>query len=226
MEPQSDISRTIEPPTDSMGPTPYEQPDESKTRRVADTASSAAGDAAATAGGEVKRVASEAADKARSVAGEAKQQISGLVQQARDELQMQSRDRSRQAAGGLRTLSDQLHALTEGRTADAGPLAGYVTDARDQVASFASRLEDRGIEGVVDDISRFARRRPGMFLIAAAGAGFLVGRLVRSGVSVAREGSPDGELDTELTWATSTSTLPAAETLPPPSPLTTGVRVP
>ena len=49
-----------------------------------------------------------------------------------------------------------------------------------------SRLEDRGIEGVVDDVSRFARRRPGVFLLAAAGAGFVVGRFVRSGVSVAR----------------------------------------
>ena len=125
--------------------------------------------------------------------GEAKEQVSGLVQQARDELRTQSADRSRQAAGGLRTLSDQLQALTEGRPGDAGPLAGYVTDARQQVASFASRLEDRGIEGVVDDAARFARRRPGVFLLAAAGAGFVVGRFVRSGVSVARDSSPNGD---------------------------------
>ena len=180
LEPQRDISRTIEAPPDGAGT-------ESTPRRAADAASSAAGDAASTAGDEAKRAAAEAKDQARSVVGEAKEQVSGLVQQARDELRTQSADRSRQAAGGLRTLSAQLQALTEGRPGDAGPLAGYVTDARRQVASFASRLEDRGIEGVVDDVSRFARRRPGVFLLAAAGAGFVVGRFVRSGVSVARD---------------------------------------
>ena len=191
---------------------------ESTPRRVADAASSAAGDAASTAGDEAKRVAAEAKDQARSVVGEAKEQVSGLVQQARDELRTQSADRSRQAAGGLRTLSDQLQALTEGRPGDAGPLAGYVTDARQQVASFASRLEDRGIEGVVDDVARFARRRPGVFLLAAAGAGFVVGRFVRSGVSVARDSSPNGDSDGEETWTSTTTTQTAqAEVLPPPS---------
>ena len=225
MEPQRDISRTIEPPPDGVGT----GPSDSTPRRVADAATSAAGDAASTAGDEAKRVVSEAKDQARSVVSEAKGQVSGLVQQARDELRTQSADRGRQAAGGLRTLSDQLQALTEGRTDDAGPLAGYVTDARQQVASFASRLEDRGIEGVVDDVARFARRRPGVFLLAAAGAGFVVGRFVRSGVSVARDSSPNGVGEGELMWATATTQdtqIAQAETLPPPSPLTTGMRVP
>ena len=225
MDPQRDITRTIEPAPDGVeaGTT------ESTPRRVADAASSAAGDAASAAGGEAKRVVSEAKDQARSVVSEAKDQVSGLVGKARDELRTQTADRSQQAAGGLRTLSDQLQALGEGRPGDAGPLAGYVTDARQQVASFASRLEDRGIEGVVDDVARFARRRPGMFMLAAAGTGFLVGRLVRSGVSVARDSSPNGDSEHEMTWTTPTSqTTPAAqaEVLPPPSPLTTGMRVP
>ena len=220
MEPQRDISRTIEAPPDGAGT-------ESTPRRVADAAASAAGDAASTAGDEAKRVAAEAKDQARSVVGEAKEQVSGLVQQARDELRTQSADRSRQAAGGLRTLSEQLQALTEGRPGDAGPLAGYVTDARQQVASFASRLEDRGIEGVVDDVARFARRRPGVFLLAAAGAGFVVGRFVRSGVSVARDSSPNGDSNGEVMWTSTTTTQTAqAEMLPPPSPLTTEMRVP
>jgi len=224
LEPQRDISPTIEPPPDGgqAGTT------ESTSRRVADAASSAAGDAASTAGGEAKRVASEAKEQARTVASAAKDQVSDLVQQARDELRTQTADRSRQAAGGLRTLSDQLQALTEGRPADAGQLTSYVTDARQQVASFASRLDDRGIEGVVDDVARFARRRPGMFLLAAAGAGFVVGRFVRSGVSVTRDSNGDSER--EMMWTT-TATTPVAplaeyETLPSPSPLTTGIQVP
>ena len=60
LEPQRDISRTIEAPPDGAGT-------ESTPRRVADAASSAAGDAASTAGDEAKRVAAEAKDQARSV---------------------------------------------------------------------------------------------------------------------------------------------------------------
>ena len=167
---------------------------------------------------------SEAKDQARSVVSEAKDQVSGLVGKARDELRTQTADRSQQAAGGLRTLSDQLQALGEGRPGDAGPLAGYVADARQQVASFASRLEDRGIEGVVDDVARFARRRPGMFMLAAAGAGFVVGRLVRSGVSVARDSSPNGDSEHEMTWTPTSQTTPMAQSEVPP--LTTGMRAP
>jgi hypothetical protein len=230
LETQRDISRTIEPPPDGFGA----ETTESAPRRVADAASAAAGDAASTAGDEAKRVVSEAKVQARSVVGEAKDQVSGLVQKTRDELRTQSTDRSRQAAGGLRTLSDQLQALTEGRPGDAGQLTGYVTDARQQVASFASRLEDRGIEGVVDDVARFARRRPGIFLLAAAGTGFVVGRLVRSGVSVARDSSSNGDSEPEPTWTSPSPTTPSwqttstveAEVLAPPSSLTTGMRVP
>ena len=230
METQRDISRTIEPPPDGFGA----ETTESAPRRVADAASSAAGDAASTAGDEAKRVVSEAKDQARSVVGEAKDQVSGLVQKTRDELRAQSTDRSRQAAGGLRTLSDQLQALTEGRPGDAGPLAGYVTAGRQQVASFASRLEDRGIEGVVDDVARFARRRPGVFLLAAAGTGFVIGRFVRSGVSVARDSSSNGDSEPEPTWTPPSPTPPSlqttsaveAEVLAPPSSSTTGMRVP
>jgi len=37
-----------------------------------------------------------------------------------------------------------------------------------------------GIDQSLADVKRFARRRPGMFLAGAMGAGFLMGRLLRS----------------------------------------------
>ena len=51
----------------------------------------------------------------------------------------------------------------------------------------ASRMEQGGAQGVVDDVTRFARRRPGAFLAGAAGVGFVVGRLVRAGAASQRE---------------------------------------
>lgn len=202
-------------PTTTSTPTGDEQ---GTAGRVKDAATSAAGDVASTATDQAKQVASEAKVQVKSVLEDTKGQVSGLVGQARDELKSQASDRSTQAADGLRTLSGQLQALREGRADEAGPLAGYLDQARDQVSSFASRLDEGGIDGLVDDVSRFARQRPIVFLAAAAGAGFLVGRLVRSGVSVAKDGGDD-------TATVNASTRPAPELLPPPTPLTTGMQV-
>ena len=80
--------------------------------------------------------------------------------------------------------------LGEGRPGDAGPLAGYLGEAQRKVEQFAERLSARGPQGVLDDLGGFARRKPAMFLLVAAGAGFAVGRMTRSGVATHKEPSP------------------------------------
>ncbi len=201
-----------------------------KVGRTAEVAKSAAGDVASTAGDEAKRVAGEAANQARSVIEEAKGQVSGLAGQARDELRAQAADRGQQAAQGLRTLSDQLGALSEGRPQEAGPLTDYLGEARSKVSSYASRLDDRGFEGVLHDVGDFARRRPGVFLAAALGAGFLAGRLVRSGAG--STGEPDSS-NGNGQWPTPSASVPMVDApqlvVPPTSPVApsmTGVHVP
>jgi hypothetical protein len=79
-------------------------------------------------------------------------------------------------------LGDRLGSLADGDTESAGPLLDYVRDGRDRVTSFADRLE-QGPDVVLDDIRRFARNRPMVFLACAGGLGFLAGRLVRAGSS-------------------------------------------
>lgn len=49
------------------------------------------------------------------------------------------------------------------------------------VADNAGRwLEDRDPSSVMDEVRRYARRRPGTFILAAAGLGLVVGRVARS----------------------------------------------
>ena len=60
---------------------------------------------------------------------------------------------------------------------------GVLEGAERQVEGLASRLEQRGPQGLMDDVTRFARRRPGVFLSGAVAAGFVVGRVVRAGVA-------------------------------------------
>jgi hypothetical protein len=179
---------TVEHET-GLPPTGSASGEQSKPARVADQASSEASNVASTAAGGAREVAGEVTTQTKAVASQAKQQLDGLVGQARGEVRQQAQQRNDQAAGQLRTLSEQLVALTEGRPEQAGPLVGYLQDAQDQVRSLASRLEQRGPQGVLDDMTRLARRRPGMFLAAAAGVGFVVGRVVRAGVASQQDGS-------------------------------------
>ena len=62
--------------------------------------------------------------------------------------------------------------------------------AGERANAVASWLEEREPGHVVDEITRFARQRPGAFLAVAAGAGFLVGRLGR-GLKAASDDSND-----------------------------------
>lgn len=145
----------------------------SSAQQAADVASSAAENA--------KQVASEASDQVKLVADQAKQHVETLVGQARTELHDHAQNRATQAATGLRSLSTQLEALAAGRVTEAGPLVGYVDDARQRAERLASRLETRGAQGLMQDTTRFARRRPGAFLLCSLGAGVLAGRLLRAG---------------------------------------------
>jgi hypothetical protein len=163
---------------------------------VADKAPAVAQNAADHA----KDVASEATGQAKAVVGQAKDHVQGLIGQARTELADQADGRSQQAAAGLQSLSGQLSALRDGRPQDAGPLAAYLGDAEQRVSSLADRLQTGGAQGAIDDITGFARRRPGLFLAGAVGLGFLVGRVARSGAAVAKEqqDTPDVAERTQL----------------------------
>ena len=162
-------------------PTGSTQDGPSKPAQVADATTSAASDVASTAAAGAKDVAGEAAAQAKVVAGEAKRQVGAVVDKTRQELSSQADQRTQQAAGGLRTLADQVTALAEGRPDEAGPLAGYLGDAHSRLSSLADRLESGGPQGLLNDVTDFARRRPVVFLAAAVGAGFMVGRLARAG---------------------------------------------
>jgi hypothetical protein len=137
--------------------------------------------AATTVQESARDVASEAAAEARAVASEASDQARRLYATTKDELTGQAQAKTEQAAQGLRRLSDQMGALADGRAQDAGPLQGYARDVQDSLVRFAGRLEDGGPQGLLDDVTRFARRRPLVFIGACAGAGFLLTRFVRAG---------------------------------------------
>ena len=144
---------------------------------------------------EARQVASTAAEQVGQVAGEVGTQARNLIEESKTQLHAQAQTQTDQIATKLRTLGDQVQALVEGRTEDAGPLGDYARQAAQTVSHVANRVEDRGFDGIVEDVQRFARRRPGTFLLGAAVAGFGIGRLLRAG-AMSSAGSTWAQPDT------------------------------
>ena len=159
---------------------------------VAQSARQEATQVASSAADNAKQVASEATMQAKAVAQQAKEQVTNLVDQTRLEVLQTAQQKGEQAATGLRTFADQLRSLANGQPDQAGQLQGYVQEAQDRVSAFATRLENDGPQAVLADVTRFARQRPGVFLMVAAGAGFAIGRLVRAGAAASSEHQSNG----------------------------------
>ena len=153
---------------------------------VATTAADQGKQVAATAAQETKQVAGQAMDQVHAVAGEAKAQARSLFDQARTDVRSQADQQTERLAEGLRGFAGQVQALLDGRTEEAGPLPDLARQATSQIESLAGRIGDGGLDGVVEDVTRFARRKPGLFLAGAAALGFVGGRLLR-GVQAAQQ---------------------------------------
>lgn len=86
-------------------------------------------------------------------------------------------------ASTLHRWGDETQALVDGRPADAGAVGECASQLADKLRQVAGDIEQRGVNGVLDDVQNFARRRPGAFLMGAAVVGFTSGRLLRSSAS-------------------------------------------
>jgi hypothetical protein len=194
---------------------------------------------------EAASAASAAADEGRHVAGVAKEQTAQVASEAagaaknvaHDVLRNVS-DAAREQSGTQRdTLVGTLNTLTHDLSsmADQAPsgLAGDLArQAADRARSLTSRLEDRDPGDILDDVRRFARRRPGVFLIGALAAGVVTGRLLAgardgiAGAAALEESNPSRDRGTVSPGAatyvpdplgsTSLPGQPAYDPTPPP----------
>jgi hypothetical protein len=171
-----------------------------------------------------REVATQAADQMSSVVGQAKDQFHTLVGDTRAEVQQQAETQAARAAEGLRNLSHQFGALAEGRTEEAPQLQQYLTTAHHRLSDVATRVEERGPQGLLDDLASFARRRPGMFLLCAAGAGFAAGRLVRTG-AMSQSGNGHGQSTQRATYAPPVPSAVAAGSMSAPPPVGVGASI-
>ena len=142
------------------------------TRQEADRlkgqAQSAADDVADTAKHEAHAVQDEAMDQAKSLASSVQEEANAQASTQQQRLAEQSR-----------TVTDDLQRIRRGERPESDMVLRAVSTVADRAEAFTHKLETKEPRELLSDVRRFASRRPGAFLLIAAGAGLIAGRLTR-----------------------------------------------
>ena len=212
-EPASPVPYDELPATDLSTPSS----DSGSTSDVAKEQAANVGQGAADAG---KHVAGVAKEQASGVAAETSKQAKDLLSQTRTEVQSQAATQQDRIAASIRSLSSELGSMAHGSD-QSGTATDLIRQASARADDIAAWLEQRDPGALVQEVTAFARRRPGAFLAIAAGAGLLAGRLTRGAIDAARDddtpqvnsgtGSPATSYDTTTSWDTTTAPAEAVD---------------
>jgi hypothetical protein len=136
-------------------------------QQAAGAAAEEAGRVAGVAKGQAQQVASEIGTQARDLVGVLKTQV-------RDQSVIQ-RDR---LVDNVRRFGDDLDGMRRSSSSSgvAADLTGMLAGRAREVSAF---LSDHEPGDLIGEVRRFARQRPGTFLLGAAVAGVIAGRLTR-----------------------------------------------
>lgn len=184
-----------------------------------DTAKDEAGDLKDTTVAKASDVAHTVKDEASTVIGEAGSQAKQLYAQTQSELKDQANAQQQRVASGLRSVSSELESMSQ-NTDNPGVGADLVRQVAGRLSGAASWLSNRDPGAVFTEVKRYARRKPGTFIAAAAVTGVVVGRLTRalaanaSDDAEARKNAPSAPVYTPP--VVSATTVPAVPSTPAP----------
>lgn len=167
---------TVPPAARDTGPDPAEG---SKVDQVKEGAAQAAQDMRGEASAAVSDVAGEASSQLGHVKDEAVAKAGDLLHQTRQQVTTQADQGTHQLAETLVTAGRELTGMAE-RSDQDGPMTTLVRQIGARAADMGERFQQGGYRALSRDVTGFARSSPGLFLLAAAGAGFAVGRVVRN----------------------------------------------
>lgn len=189
---------------------PLAQSAKDEAGHVAGTAKEQAGQIVETAGHAAGSVTTTAKEQASEVVGQAVGQAQSLLSQATEQLSTQASEQAQRLAGNVRQLAQQLTNMAE--AGDQGtPAHSLVARLADKGHDVAGYLEQHEPGRMVSDLQAFGRRRPGAFLLGAAVAGFVAGRLGKA----AKSASSSRAQPPQPAEPTLTTPLGDEATLPP-----------
>ena len=176
----------------------------------------------ATSGSGTQQATEHAKQQGQQLAQRARQQAGQLANRGGEQVKSQLGSQKHQASQRLvpvqSALRETAHQL---RSQGQGPIAQYADRASDQVERFSGYLRETDVDEIVEEVRGVARRRPALFLGAAATLGFFATRFLKS---FSQEGASSGDGTDTTPIATSgaaTAPLRAQEpsTALPPGPL-------
>jgi uncharacterized protein YjbJ (UPF0337 family) len=170
-------------PTTTYSTGQYDSGSSSQSSSTADTAKSEAKNVKDAAAGATSQVAGTAKEQAGHVVSDVRQQTRQLADETRSQLTSQVSGQRDKAVGGIRSIGDELRSLASGEGGQSGMVSQLAHEGADLTHKVADFIEQREPAELVDEVRRYARRKPGTFLIGAAIAGVVVGRLTRGVVA-------------------------------------------
>jgi hypothetical protein len=117
----------------------------------------------------------------------------GLLDDTKDQLRGQVEAQARKLAAMLRRLGDEAEALADGRPVEPGPLTDSLRQLAARVDEIGAEIDQQGVEGLVKDFERLARRRPAMVVVGAGVLGAAAGRILRAAASATPVSPRDGD---------------------------------
>jgi hypothetical protein len=134
--------------------------------------------------GDVRDRARETAETGKAEAGhvvaEAKNHTSRLIGETGDRAREHADQQLGRAAGAIDQLGEQLDDMAANSSQQDGYLVALARDGAHRAHALSRHLDDGGLDGIVDDVTQFARRKPGTFLAASFAVGLVLGRVTRN----------------------------------------------
>jgi uncharacterized protein YjbJ (UPF0337 family) len=172
----------------------YDQPVSSGSGggSTVDTAKGEAANVKDTAAGAASGVADTAKSEVSNVVGEAKYQVRNFVDQTGSQLRGQVTNQQSQLASTLNGWASELGSMAS-KSDDSGPMTDLAQEASRRAGEISHWLDTHEPSDLLDEVKRFARRRPVAFLALAAAAGVVAGRVTRGAVAANTSVDSDNE---------------------------------
>jgi len=172
----SDVASQVKQATESNG-NQAKQTASDTVNQVKQSASESVDQAKQTANealGQAKQVASETLGQAKQAVSESLSDVKGQMQSTFDAQKNQAAGRLGSVATALRKTSEQLNQQNE------PTFASYTQSAADQIENLSTMLQNKDLNGLVNEVQDFARRQPELFIAGSLAAGLLIGRFLKS----------------------------------------------
>ena len=123
---------------------------------------------------------------------ESSEQKSGIVDRVKEQATAQLTSQKNRGIDALGSVAGAVRSTTQKlREEQHDTIAGYVDSAADQIENWSRRLREKGIDELLTDVQRLARRQPIVFIGSAFALGVVGARFLKS--SRAPEGGYVGE---------------------------------